>query len=313
MIRRAAPRRGFTLVEILVVIGIIAILASLITVVAIKGLSSAKRTQASADIAQISSAIGTFKAKMNAGYIPAGGWGPKGGFRLCTSYLDASNNPLPWPEVVYLKQLFPQMVLADNGLRIGGAKVANGVAAAQPGDVPLLELDANQTLVLFLTGGPPTNFQGFSTNRAQPFETTATNRLGPFLDFPATRYATGTTAVSLFHASDRAETNANGAASLMDPWGGPFAYFTHNTTTNNYMTNPFVYRGTTVNPYVQGGRPLNQKSFQIVSAGENGPDDTAPFGFGSGGNWVPGAGDYTEGGPGFDDVANFHEGQLGAK
>lgn len=218
---------------------------------------------------------------------------------------------------MYLKQLFPQMNLADNGLRVGGAFVANGVATAPAGSVPLLELDPNQTLVFFLTGGPPTSFQGFSNNRALPFTPAASgneNRLGPFLDFPSTRYASGTDAVALLHASDRADTTVLGAASLMDPWGSPYAYFAFSPGANGYMGTPFVFRGTTVSYYRDAsGKAMNQKGFQLISAGENGPDDAPPYGFGSGGSWVSGTGEYADSGAGFDDVSNFHEGQLGVK
>ncbi len=321
MSRRTAPRGGFTMIELLVVIAIIAILVSLLSVVVIRVRAKAKGAAAAAEMAQITNAVGAFKAKMNVGFIPAGGGGPNGGFRLCSSYLDATNNPLPWAEVIYLKQVFPGMNLGDNGLRIGGAFVSNGIGAAPAGSIPGVELDPNQTLVLFLTGGTATDLQGFSTNRAQPFTATPAGssepRIGPFLDFPASKYASTAAAVTALHASANASPLG---ASLLDPWGSPYAYFAFNPGANGYMGTGFTFRGVTVAPYVDSNnRPLNQKSFQLISAGENGQDDpNGPYGFGPGGfnnvtkqsKWTPQANEYAEGQAGADDLSNFNNGPL---
>lgn len=317
MTRHAAPRRGFTLIELLIVIGIIAILAGILIVTIPKVVRSSKNAGTAAEIAQIGNAIGAYKAKMNVAYIPSGGGGANGTFRLCTSYVDKDGNALAWPEVVYLKQVFPQMSLTDNGLRVGtaGAVVANGVAPAPAGSVPLLLLDANQTLVFFLTGGPPMGMQGFCNDKTKPFRPVSDpneSRLGPFLEFPANRYAGGAAAVTAFHASTNAEKNADGAASLMDRWGAPFAYFAYNPGTNGYMGTSFVYRGVSVAAYLDGTKPFNPKGFQIISAGDNGLDDaTGPHGFGPGGAlWTPGGGAYGEDSNGGDDLSNFNGGML---
>lgn len=324
MMRHAAPRRGFTLIEILIVIGIIAVLASLLVVTIPKITRSMKNTETITDIAQISNAIGTYKSKMGVGYIPSGGGGTAGSFRLCSSYVDKNGAILNWPEVVYLKQVFPQMNLSDNGLRIGkaGSFVMNDQGGAVPNgvpSVPMLQLDGNQTLVFFLTGGPPTELQGFSTNRTQPFTKLGNaneNRLGPFVDFPLKRYAGGAAAVSSFRASTNASQNEDGAASLLDPRGAPYAYFAFSTSTNTYMTTSYVYRGQTVTPYMETAtKAYNPKGFQLISPGDNALDDaTSPVGlvgFGAGGaTWVPGAGEYAEGKGGADDLSNFNGGML---
>lgn len=302
MIRRAAPRRGFTLVEILVVIGIIAILVSIVSVVAIRVIDKARVASAKAEIAQISNAVGAFKAKMNVSYIPSGGGGPNGTFRLRAQYYDAPTGAqvgTSSPEAIYLKSLFP-------ALPPNGTGFSTGITAAQEAD-----LDANQTLVFFLTGGSDlTNFSGFSTNRQNPFETTASSRIGPFVEFSANKYVKG---ISV--------NGAAGASSLIDPWGSPYAYFAsypgrspQTNVQNNYEKNErFTFNGTTVQPYEFGGKYLNLRGFQLISAGENGKDDTDPKGFGAGGVWAPGTGEYTEGGRGADDVSNFNEGTLVTK
>ncbi|QDU22050.1 type II secretion system protein [Urbifossiella limnaea] len=298
MIRHAAPRRGFTMIELLVVIAIIAILAGLLVVVIGKVSRTAKTAETAADIGQIASAISTYKSKMNVGYIPSCGAGGTGGglFRLRSLY--AGNEP----EAVYLKQVWPQL------------PGCTGVKGESTG-LPDADLDCNQTLVFFLTGGDVTEFQGFSTNRTNPFTKVAVgsteSRIGPFLTFKANRYAPGT-----------AVTGADKRfSSLLDTFGSPFAYFAFNPYVNTYkaphpttgaytVDQGFAFNGTTVMPYILNNKYLEPKGFQIISAGDNGKDDqTTPgtFGFGSGGTaWTPGAGEYAEGMRGADDIANFN-------
>ena len=59
-----APRRAFTLVEMLVVITIIGILASLATVAAYKALEAAKRARITAEIANLDAAAESLQRKI---------------------------------------------------------------------------------------------------------------------------------------------------------------------------------------------------------------------------------------------------------
>lgn len=301
MTRHAAPRRGFTLIEILIVIAIIAILAGLLVVTIGKVSVSAKNMNTSSDIAQIANAIGTYKSKMAVSYIPSCGGGTNGTFRLRKQY--AGNEP----EAIYLRQVWPQL------------PGCMGIATEFTGIDRDSDLDANQTLVFFLTGGDTTGFQGFSTNRTNPFTKPAVgsteSRIGPFLNFPDKRYVAGSSVPG-------ADTTR---PALLDPFGAPFAYFAFNPVVNTYKfpvydakSNSYAYTGdqgyrfnnTTVTPYILNNKYLEPKGFQLISAGENGKDDpTTPgtYGFGPGGtNWTPRSGVYAEGGAGADDIANFN-------
>lgn len=219
MRRTRTQRDGFSLIELLAVIAIIAILSGM----TLGGISrvrlAAQRAQASADINALSTGIGHFTSKYGVTYIPAG-------FSLESNYTDGGSNA---GDAAYLKRVFPNINLASTGL-------------------PDQALSQNQALVFFLTGGTVTNYTGFSSNRQQPF-TSGGTRVGPFIDIPASKL------------------NANGE--FIDPWGTPYAYFTA-VNGNDYagsFTEPV--NGTTVSPFSEGGRFIQQKSFQIISAGPN--------------------------------------------
>lgn len=162
-------------------------------------------------------------------------------------------------DAAYLKRVFPNIQLNATGA------------------VTDRSMSQNQTLMFFLMGGDVTGYTGFSSNRSAPF-TPGGTRVGPFTDIPASKI------------------NANGE--MIDPWGTPYAYFTA-TNGNDYPSSPFTANGTSVYPYSEGGRYVQQKSFQIISAG---PDRR----FGPGGDYRgTNAGSYAAGQAGGDDLTSF--------
>jgi prepilin-type N-terminal cleavage/methylation domain-containing protein len=268
--RNRGPRAGFTLVEILIVIAIIALLVAMLLPAIGKVREGARRSECATDMAQVASAVQAFKTKFNVNFIPPS-------FSMEPDYTDAGSDAA---SLLYLKSIFPFINEKATGL-------------------PPATLDGNQTLLFFLTGGVQTNYQGFSTNKQKPFNlTTGSSTIGPFLVVKDTKVAVDPT---------------NLQARYLDPWGTPYAYFTHIPTSGvGTYAGTFTWpdedgNNLTVTPYSQSGKYLNAKSFQIISAGAN-------RAFGPGGtNWTPGSGLYDALGIGGDDMSNFNNGPLAAQ
>src|SRR6478609_6539080 len=87
--RRSATtgrRAGFTLVEMIIVIGIIAILAGLLLQVVVKVRQVGPRVQTKHDISQLESAIANFKSTYDVKYFPSA-------FILTSDYSQPAANP----------------------------------------------------------------------------------------------------------------------------------------------------------------------------------------------------------------------------
>ncbi len=325
---RRPVRAGFTLVEVMVVILIISILVALTSSILGKVRDKARQTTAITDMSQLGNAIGSFKTKLNAQFIPAFQPGTGNlGFQLASNYIDKTGALISATshEATYLKQLFPQMNLQDNGLRdSAGNFIANGnnppppllpAAGSINGPVPL---DPNQTLLFFLSGSMFTNYQGFSTNRAAPFSTPSGTSVGPFIEVKAGQLLPPPSSSSALSASFQ---TAN-APWYTDPWGNPYAYFAYDPSLTSYPTGATwpitsvpgpVNTANSLAPYGltayfdQTGKAIQLKGYQIICAGKNGQ-------FGPGGTtWTPGAGNYAINSLGGDDLASFNSTPLGSQ
>jgi prepilin-type N-terminal cleavage/methylation domain-containing protein len=292
-------RAGYTLVELLVVMLIIAILVSLVTGAVMKGIVMASETQTRAEIGNLETAIGSFLTDFNVDYIP--------------SYLvlreDWQYNPAR-PDhaatVAYLQKMFgksfnPSLPIYDwNG---------NGIPGEQ-GDFTL----QGQHCLVFLLGGistpaAPFSCQGFSTNPANPSTqlVTGEKRRGPYFPFQSIRLM---------------RDPNNRFLVYKDPWktDQPYAFFSSYKTLNGYFMGPPYRPGLTfpgdcpslqVAPYfrMSGTTTVvfeNNQSYQIISAGRDGV-------FGPGGTWDPvtGVHNATAAGGGEDDQSNFSRVPLG--
>jgi prepilin-type N-terminal cleavage/methylation domain-containing protein len=274
---RARPA-GFTLIELLVVIAIIGVLASLLMAAVMRVRLAGNEAKAKSEIRQLEVNINAYRAERHVSHLPAFGGGANGLFRLRPVYntnpesaANASQQSIEWQ---YLNTIFPALNPLATGL-------------------PTRDMDNNETLIFFLTGGEVTQYSGFANDPSRPFDTsaaTAQNRKGKYFDIP----------------HDRIQRNAAGQTTgrYLDPWGTPYLYMApidgkQWPTTGQGGVNPFRQQVGTL------AKAINESTFQIISAGPN-------KAFGPGGLYVPGAAPYSEKDPGGDDFSNFRNLKLSA-
>ena len=324
-----AKRAGFTLIEILMVIAIIAVLAALLTTGIARTRNSARKVQAANDVQQLDLASSTAGFKKDFGTYPASHVTttngvarfvvptnmPTGGTSTAQQQNDLSFN--------ILQRMFPRWQPTDNtmGNPASGGTIIGTTQNTGLGALPLAGkyLDPNQCLVYFL-GGP--NNTGFDT--ASPYAPTGSAKKGPYYDFPAGRLAVPDKALTGYDSG-------NGLPNFLDPWGVPYAYVAAagdtydgriffpfgSTFPGDLTTASATYSGGTgMRPIRMGNKWVNPGKCQIVSAGPNrlfGPGtasaSSTAASYSLANDIKPGqTAGYSETDAGEDDIANFNEG-----
>jgi prepilin-type N-terminal cleavage/methylation domain-containing protein len=282
---RIKTRTGFTLVELLVVMAILAILVSLVVAGVFKYLELAPQTQTVNDIRQLAVAIESFKAK----YLIY----PPSSIFLSNNVADYSVAPNGPQSLAYLNAIWPRL----NWTSIDWSGGQGGIPAGG------ITLEGDQCLVFFLNGPGGVNANGWSVNPTNPTLMTGP-RVGPFFEFPLARLGT-------YAHPGTSQTTAVSAMfpSFFDPYatpsigkGQPYAFFCSGRSAGGYSGScPSIG----VSPYIQSnGRFYNNNTFQIISAGKN-------MLFGPGGVWPNSTAAYATQGAGVDDLSNFSGDLLG--
>jgi prepilin-type N-terminal cleavage/methylation domain-containing protein len=332
--------RGFTLVELLIVIAIISVLLSLVSSAVWKAVVTSNRVRNQQEISQLATAVENFKQKF--------GIYPPSRIVLCEIYDfyfqgnkrgNPPKSPLHADSIQFLQAIWPRInfdSVNKAGLGTGSRWTGidwNGDGKPTPGE---MWLEGDQCLVFFLGGIPgidPTTHKffcgGFSINSQNPaFQTTAvgSETIPRFFDFQSDRLIQVPPAV-------RTTPNPSGFFSYKDTYGNaPYAYFSSYKTANGYNRyNSSDCDSLGVWPYAEGLLPTpryqNSSTFQIISAGANGLiAGKKNMGFGRGtelGNtnaiWTPQLAANTQAIWGYnndkqagaDDQSNFYDSPLG--
>jgi general secretion pathway protein G len=297
---KAPCRRGFTLVEMIVVIAIIAVLIALLAAGVMPFLIKGPELEESQELTQLTNALEQFKARY--------GFYPPSRIKLCrlrSQYSTATTATLDQESLATLNRMFPRLA-ANWTIDWSGGTITT---AQWPAAGIILEGD--QCLVFFLGGisaANPPGALGFSTNPQNP-ATPGGDRIR-FFDFKSNRLVRLRSGVNVFYSYNNPHETAKA-----------YAYFSAYGIENGYNRYgvsdcKFTTTSLGVSPYAEvwGGatavttRYLNPRSFQLISAGPNGQ-----FGPGTSTTatvWRPATADQI-GTAGRDDISNFHPNRLG--
>lgn len=318
--RRQRP--GYTLVEILVVVAIIAILMTILLATIGRVLAYVKEVRTIAEVDNLASAVDSFRQTYGQ-YPPSIIYlSESGNYQVGPPPLPV--NPLHVYSVDYLKDIFKGINLSaghdwsGDGLpgwdvnRDGVVDFPDPPSPAPPGG---LVLEGDECLVYFLGGLPyrdpstrAIGVTGFYADNLRP-TVQGGNRKGPFFDFKTDRLKWPFTDVL-------GNQRNNVVPVYQDHYGYPYAYFLARRATqeNNYPSVlspafPAPYDANDCKilctrnfvPYYQSRNPRTGQikfhrpdSFQIISAGQDSGrhwDTTLPFG--NGGLYDPRLPDFT--------------------
>jgi prepilin-type N-terminal cleavage/methylation domain-containing protein len=316
-------RGGFTLVELLVVVTIIAVLIALISSGVMAALSRGTETSVRNEVTQLANAVQAFKAQFQVQYIPdklvlPPGYDAGSKQWISSVWTRIYAGPLP-------TDVGPLSATTSTFTRNGSAYTLPNNPNNNPfsywqvsGSQPVV-LHGDQVLVWALGGWRDVNSNnvfGFNTDPTDPMKpyVQGTQRHGPFFDgFTSDRlkyFGFGKQQVEV--SKPPLPKRANSFPSFVDYYGKmPYLYFSSGKAGNDYPgplaaptedpNTPFI----PVFPYkLASNKFANPTGFQIICAGKD-----ALFGGGdvawSGG---PG-GQVTVGGK--DDIANFSATKLG--
>jgi len=333
---RTRSSSAFTLVELMIVIAIVGILATLVTVGVMKALEKGKMVAARTEISQIEAAIAAAKQKYSLDQLPQAlvlydnlpDWERQSSASYVSTnfpaalsplYSDAQKMLIVADSLNLMKKIFGRNFLKDAAGGANGRVRWTAGAATYP-----IALGSNQAIWFLLGGVLDANgkYGGFPGYPNEPTMTlsnvAATKPILPFLEMESSKISVGT----------------NGFGSYLDSYGTPYAFF---SSKYNYCNFPnsitgfgvqylgsFSHEGKTVWPFYNpiAGTPtnwtqvkfFNPRSFQVVSAG-------ADKIFGSNQNsatgtpipYQPGSNEYALGEVGYDDLANFSSTTLGKR
>jgi prepilin-type N-terminal cleavage/methylation domain-containing protein len=300
---QTSHRGGFTLVELLVVITIIAILFGLIAAASVRLLGKGDEVKLRNEISQLAAAVQAFKTQFAVGYAPDQIILPP----FAQSGDSAQVQQLVAETQQFLKSVWPRLnpVLLSNttsSFTLGTPQTTYprgvfdywGVA----GNSRVI-LQGDQCLVFWL-GGPRDsggNILGFCSDPTDPMNPSPqAKRISPFYEFSSDRLVVlPTDSVRLAQFP-----------SLKDVYGAaPYLYFSTGKADNNYRYPVALSASFQVTPYqISSAKFASPNGFQIISAGKDqtfGPGGLAWAGAQNGGVRQEGA----------DDVANFHPTFLG--
>ena len=317
LLKSRSRNSAFTLVELLIVIAIIGILASLATVGVMKALEKGKMVAARTEISQLEAAIAAAKQNFgNLDDLPSI-------IKLYNTPNGFNNDALGVQTKNFLTKAFGRAWLNATSCPWMGEIPINQPSQPAPiypyypntnASYPVT-LSGMEALVYWLGGvrdGSGT-FQGFSSNPSAPWAlvgpstTVNSKRKGPFYEFDSVRVLNNTSTT---------------IPTFVNSWNGSYAYFSSADYTNFSKTIPnggygaYSTTGGSISPLLRTLTAFyNPKTFQIISSG---PDQTFGRGcFGGGTTFgvvhTPGSGDYAISASGYDDLANFSSTQLGKK